>query len=227
LTSLGGFTRRVRKITAENEDCQRYTAIILEDVARLEQMVRDIEEYVRFSKFYSFTFAEVDISRVIETAHKRAIEELPPAAVNAVTYTVKAEKGLPPVSADAAALEEAFYNLILNAYEAMPSGGKLGVAIKKINSAISVVISDTGVGMRKEELSEIFSPFVTSKTSGAGMGLSKVYLLVEEHQGSVSVSSELGKGTTFEVFLPLERLMTGLRLWEAAPKDGGSVRPRG
>lgn len=227
LTSLGGFTRRLRKITADNEDCQRYTGIVLEDVARLEQMVRDIEDYVRFSKFYSFTFASVDVGRIVEAAHRRTVEELPPAAVKAVTYTVKAEKGLPSISADAAALEEVFYNLMLNAYEAMPSGGRLGVAIKRLNSAISVAISDTGVGMRKEELPEIFNPFVTSKTSGPGMGLSKVYLLVEEHQGSVSVSSELGKGTTFEVFLPVERLMTGLRLWEATPKDGGPIRPRG
>jgi len=224
LTSLGGFTRRVRKITDDNADCQRFTGIILEDVARLEQMVRDIEDYVRFSKFYSFTFTDVDIGRVVEAAHKRAVEELPPASVKAVTYNVRQEKGLPLISADPAALEEIFYNLMLNAYEAMPSGGKLGVAIKKLNSAISILISDTGVGMRKEELPEIFNPFVTSKTTGAGMGLSKVYLLVEEHQGSVSVSSELGRGTTFEVFLPVERLMTGLRLWEAGPKDGGPGR---
>ncbi|MCA1960131.1 MAG: hypothetical protein LDL33_04985, partial [Desulfomonile sp.] len=188
--------------------------------------VRDIEDYVRFSKFYSFTFTEVDVGRVLEAAHKRAVEELPPASVKAVTYSVKQEKGIPLISADPAALEEVFYNLMLNAYEAMPSGGKLGVAIKRLNSAISVLISDTGVGMRKEELPEIFNPFVTSKTTGAGMGLSKVYLLVEEHQGSVSVSSELGRGTTFEVFLPVERLMTGLRLWEAGPKNGGPSRTK-
>jgi PAS domain S-box-containing protein len=216
LTSLGGFAFRLRKITADIPDCDHFTRIILGDVARLETMVREIEEYVRFSKFYSFQFRKVGILEFIDRAHARVRSEIPEDAFRSISFNIRSEKDVPAISGDPAALEEIFFNLILNAYEAMPSGGKLKVTVRNRTSAISVAIADTGTGMRKDDVPEIFNPFVTTKTSGAGMGLSKVYLLVEEHRGSVKVTSELGKGSTFEVFLPLERLMTGLRSWESA-----------
>ena len=110
---------------------------------------------------------------------------------------------MPVVRGDGQALEEVFYNLILNAYEAMPEGGALNVNMKSVGPAVSVSIKDTGVGIDGEHLAEIFNPFFTSKTSGAGMGLSKVHLLVEEHRGTLNVTSEPGKGTTVEVLLPI------------------------
>ena len=134
-----------------------------------------------------------------------------------MSFILKADDNLPPIYADSASLWKRFsYNLILNAYEAMPRGGRLKVTLKKLPSAVSVSVADTGVGIRSEDLAEIFNPFVTSKTTGAGMGLCKVYLLVEEHRGIVNVTSVPNKGTTFEVLLPVERLMTGLLPWEAA-----------
>jgi signal transduction histidine kinase len=216
LTSLGGFAFRLRKITADIPDCDDFTRIILGDVARLETMVREIEEYVKFSKFYTFQFRKVQVPELIDRAHARVRSEIPEELYRHVSFSIRSEKHVPPISADPAALEEIFFNLMLNAYEAMPSGGKLKIAVRNRASAVSVAIADTGTGMKKNDVSDIFNPFVTTKTSGAGMGLSKVYLLVEEHRGSVRVTSELGKGSTFEVFLPLERLMTGLRSWESA-----------
>jgi signal transduction histidine kinase len=136
---------------------------------------------------------------------------------------MKVQENLPPIQADPLALEEVFYNLILNAYEAMPRGGQVSVTAKSLGDAVSVTVADTGVGIRKEEFSEIFNPFFTSKTTGAGMGLSKVYLLVEEHRGTVNVTSELGKGTSFEVLLPVDRLVSGLHPWESATL-GGAIR---
>lgn len=220
LTSLGGFARRLKDVTSDQSSTIRYAEIILDDVARLESMVKQIEDYVRFSKFYSFQFRKVDLMPIIDRAHKRVVQELSPKAVAAVQYRQEAQRDLPPISADPEALEEAFYNLILNAYDAMPGGGKLMVTARTVNAAVSVSITDTGQGIPEEDLTEIFNPFFTSKTSGAGMGLSKVYLLVEEHRGTVNVSSERNKGTTFEVFLPLERLVSGLSSREAAAKIG-------
>ncbi len=87
---------------------------------------------------------------------------------------------------------------------------------------MSVSIADTGVGIRSEDVAEVFNPFVSSKTTGAGMGLSKVYLLVEEHRGIVNLTSVPNKGTTFEVLLPVERFPAGLLPWEAASRGGPS-----
>lgn len=222
LTSLGGFARRLKKATADDSNAGRYAGIILDDVDRLEKMVKEIEDYVHFSKFYSFNFRKVDVLPIIEKARDRVIQRLPSDVVKAVTYRQEVEKGLPQISADPDALEEVCYNLILNAYDAMPDGGKLLVSVKRVNAAVAISFTDTGTGIRDEDLTEIFNPFFTSKTSGAGMGLSKVYLLVEEHRGTVNVTTELNKGTTFEVFLPLDRLLTGLFSWETAARGGSS-----
>jgi signal transduction histidine kinase len=137
------------------------------------------------------------------------LRDLPEGASREVRFNLKADRNLPEISADPTALEEIFYNLLLNAYEAMPQGGKLMVSLRNTGTSLSISFTDTGKGIHSEDLADVFNPFFTSKTSGAGMGLSKVYLLVEEHGGIVNVSSEPGKGTTFEIVLPLERLFTG------------------
>lgn len=222
LTSLGGFALRLRKITADNSTCTEYTRIILDDVARLERMVKDIEDYVQFSKFHTYRFSKVELVGVIERARDRAMQKISPDAVHLVTFALKADRNIPPVNADADALEEVFYNLILNAYEAMPKGGRLRVDVKNLGSAVSVSFTDTGVGIGSEDLAEIFNPFVSSKTSGAGMGLSKAYLLVEEHRGALNVTSEPNKGSVFEVVLPVDRLVSGTPSWETASRGHSS-----
>jgi two-component system cell cycle sensor histidine kinase/response regulator CckA len=220
LTSLGGFTIRLRKMTADNPQGLEYTRIMLDDVARLEKMVREIEEYVRFSKFYTFQFSEVDPIKLVYIGHQKALTKLSSKLAESVVFNVQADHDLPQINADPKAIEEVFYNIILNAYEAMPAGGKLTVQVRRIGSVVSVVFTDTGIGIHDQELGEIFNPFFTSKTSGAGMGLSKVYLLVEEHGGTTNVRSEPGKGSSFEVQLPLERLSTGTQAWRATSRGG-------
>lgn len=222
LTSLGGFAHRLKRITSDDLAGTQYTNVILADVSRLEKMVKDIEDYVRFSKFYSYHFENIELVPILERARDKAVQKLSLNSTQAVSFILMADDHLPLIYADSKALEEVFLNLILNAYEAMPRGGRLKVTLKKLPSAVSVSIADTGVGIRSEELSEVFNPFVSSKTTGAGMGLCKVYLLVEEHRGMVNLTSVPNKGTTFEVLLPVERFSTGLLPWEAASRGGTS-----
>jgi PAS domain S-box-containing protein len=209
LTSLGGFSLRLQKVTEGDPRCEQYTRIILDDVSRLEKMVKDIEDYVRFSKFYTFRFTRTLVLPLLERAKDKVLHEVPEALSRGVRFNLKADRNLPEINADPTALEEIFYNLMLNAYEAMPQGGKLTVSLKSVGSSLSIAFTDTGRGIHFDELTDVFNPFFTSKTSGAGMGLSKVYLLVEEHGGLVNVTSEPAKGTTFEILLPLERLFPG------------------
>ncbi len=214
LTSLGGFALRLKTLAADNPTYSRYTQIILDDVSRLEQMVRDIEDYVKFSKQYSFDFHKVDLISIVEKARDKVWNSLPSSLKDSVSCSIEAEEKLPQIEADPAALELVFYNLIINAYDAMPNGGRLKVRIKKLRSAVSISFTDTGVGIHKEDLSEIFNPFFTSKTVGAGMGLCKAHFLIDEHKGAIKVNSVPGKGTVFEVFIPSERLITGTYPWE-------------
>ena len=215
LTSLGGFSRRLQKLNSGDLTSAHYIGIILQNVARLEKMVHDIEDYVYFSKFYSFQFDSVDLIDIIQKAHKRVIDGLSTFHVDSVSLKLTAENHLPRIIADANALEDVFYQLILNSYEAMRDGGNLNIDLKNSGAAISVSVTDTGVGINDEDLSEIFNPFFTSKTTGAGMGLSKVYLLVEEHNGLIDIKSEPAKGTAVEVVLPIDRVNLGFRPWKA------------
>lgn len=202
LTSLGGFTKRLSKAAANDPLCSQYTGIIMEDVLRLEKMVRDIEEYVHFSRFYNYSFVKLDLPALIKQAAARVAEKIGNNAAH-IEMNLHIDPDLPAVDGDPKAIEEIFYNLILNAYEAMPDGGQLMVTSKNMISGVMISFADTGVGIDDADIGEIFNPFFTSKTTGAGMGLTKVYLLVEEHDGLVNVISKPKKGTTFEVYFPL------------------------
>jgi PAS domain S-box-containing protein len=220
LTSLGGFTTRLSKAVEGDLRFESYTKIIREEVDRLEEMVRQIEDYVQFSRFYKYDFQKLDVIPLIEKARQRVLDHLPESIVESVKYTLQAPSKPPRFAGDSDAIEEILFNLILNAYEAMPKGGKLTITVRDLTSAVAVSIRDTGVGIPSEDVSDIFNPFVTAKMSGAGMGLSKVSLLVEEHRGRVKLKSEPGKGTTFEVLFPVDRLSNGAIFGEALYRSG-------
>jgi PAS domain S-box-containing protein len=209
VTSLGGFALRLSKLRGEDPVVSQYIQVILSDTARLEKMVKTIEEYVRFSKRHTFKFVETNLPELIEKSRDRVLQNIAIQQKISVSFSLNVEKRLPSVQADPTALEEAFYNLILNAYEAMPDGGKLKINLRKIDSAVSITFVDTGIGIRRDDIGDIFNPFVSAKTSGAGMGLSKVHLLIEEHGGTINVDSKPSRGSTFEVLLPMEHRLKG------------------
>lgn len=101
------------------------------------------------------------------------------------------------------ALTQVFINLALNACESMQERGVLTIAAKKTGKEYEVSLSDTGSGIPPELLDKIFDPFVTTKTSGSGLGLFVTYGIVEAHQGRIQVDSKLGKGTTFRLSFPI------------------------
>ena len=111
------------------------------------------------------------------------------------------------LTGDEFALKEAFLNLIKNAIEAMPDGGELrfdfSTIDKKLKEKIVVKISDTGKGMDKETLDNIFIPFYTTKEDATGFGLFETQKIIQNHGGEILVDSELGKGSTFTVVLPV------------------------
>ncbi len=205
LTSLGGFSARLHKLYGQDQAIGQYTSIIMDDVKRLEQMVKTIEDYVKFARFYKFRFESTNIPPLIESARDRALLNISEDKKKAVSFNLKIKEGFPIIQADTTALQEVFYQLILNAYEAMPGGGRLSVTLSHTDSTVSIAFSDTGIGIDSDSVADIFNPFFTAKTKGAGMGLSKVHLLVDEHKGTINVNSTPNRGTTFEITLPIER----------------------
>ena len=112
---------------------------------------------------------------------------------------------LPKMEADKDMMERVFLNLALNGIQAMEKGGTLKVSTKKTKGFVEVSFKDTGVGMSKENMKKLFTPFFTTKAKGMGMGLAICKRLVDSHGGSIKVESKEGKGTTFTVRLPVQQ----------------------
>jgi len=109
---------------------------------------------------------------------------------------------MPEIDADADLLHRAFQNLVLNALDAMPAGGTLTMRTTEHDSQVRIEVTDTGKGLTPEECSRLFTPYYTTKVQGTGLGLAIVQSVVSDHHGTISVSSDEGRGTTFRIELP-------------------------
>jgi two-component system NtrC family sensor kinase len=113
-------------------------------------------------------------------------------------------KKLPKVKADLHQLQEVFLNLTINACQAMPEGGKLTLKTVSLEDKfVEIRISDTGAGIAPQNLKNLFMPFFSTKKDGTGLGLSICYNIIKSHNGSIDVDTELNKGTTFIIKLPV------------------------
>ncbi|MCK4387802.1 MAG: PAS domain-containing sensor histidine kinase, partial [Dehalococcoidia bacterium] len=112
---------------------------------------------------------------------------------------------LPKLMADADQLQQVCTNLILNAVQAMPDGGRLTLCTSADNSQFKIEVQDTGCGISAENMGKLFTPFFTTKgkEKGVGLGLAVGYGIIQRHQGRIEVQSEEGKGTTFTIYLPV------------------------
>jgi two-component system, NtrC family, sensor kinase len=122
-----------------------------------------------------------------------------------ITVETHWAQDLQPVMADPGQMKQVFLNLLLNAQDAMPKGGVLTLETRNSRSREVVVqVNDTGVGIPKEKLADIFEPFYTTKTHGfgVGLGLAVVQGIVRDHQGVIKVDSVAGRGTRFTILLP-------------------------
>ncbi len=118
------------------------------------------------------------------------------------------DPSLPATLANGGKLQQVMMNLLMNARDAMPKGGRLKLATYKDNSHLVVEVEDSGTGISRENIKKIYDPFFTTKEvgKGSGLGLSVSYGIVEEHSGRISVESQQGIGTTFSVRLPVKRV---------------------
>ena len=121
-----------------------------------------------------------------------------------IELTKKLDTDLSEVEIDPAQIQQVLGNMILNAVQAMPEGGKLIVAAREKDKFLEVEIADTGGGIPQEAIDKIFDPLFTTKAKGIGLGLAVCKTIIDRHQGNIEVASKVGKGTTFTVKLPLK-----------------------
>ena len=200
LTSIGGFARRVYDRLPQGDPNKKYMEMIINDVARLENMIKELLKL----KTIAISYRELtNINDVIMEALKSFEQDLEDRGIESKT---ELGDNLPLISIDQEQMKMALASLIKNSIEAMQDKLK----ILKITSRISdgrmeIQVSDTGKGIPKDKIKNIFDPFFTSKTRGPGVGLTFTLKIIQEHRGTVSVESEPGKGTIFTIGLPLKR----------------------
>ncbi len=119
---------------------------------------------------------------------------------------VKEYGELPQVKCYSQQINQVFVNLLVNAAQAIAKEGEIRISTRKIDDSVEIKISDTGAGIPKENLSKIFDPFFTTKEvgKGTGLGLNVAYNIIKKHKGTIEVQSEIGKGTTFTIQIPID-----------------------
>jgi signal transduction histidine kinase len=173
---------------------------------KMEHLNRIVERILDFARTSEPQFTAVNLSELIEelgllTRHKLTQQN--------IRVVHEFEPDLPLVMADATQLEQAFLNLILNAVEAMPDGGKLTISSgttleHRKPGNVFVEFKDTGLGMTREERSRAFASLLrTTKAKGTGLGLAIVARIAEAHRGRVEIKSRPGRGTAIRILLPL------------------------
>lgn len=216
LTSIGGFARRLDKKLHADSSEKKYSEIVVAEVSRLERILKDV---LTFSRDARNNMKYQDINEVV----RESVQTLS-GICEEQSISVKEDLGsdLPRILLDASQVRQAINNLATNAVDAMPKGGRLKIQtfmeeLFHVNYVV-IEVSDTGCGIPREKTSMIFEPFFSTKEIGVGtgLGLSICKKIIDEHNGLITVDSEVGKGTSFELFFPYQNKEdeNKLKCWE-------------
>lgn len=204
LAGMQNCVRTLLKGVKNEEQRREYLTMLREGLGRIG---RTVGQLLNFAREAEPRLARVDLPPLLRRCLALLEHEL---TARRITYSVAAEHRFPDLLADPHQLEQVFLNLLMNAMDAMPEGGKILVSInpwaRETGPYAEVHITDTGVGIPPEHLPRIFDPFFTTKDvgKGTGLGLSVSYGIVRAHGGFIEVKSEIGKGSTFTVALPIK-----------------------
>jgi signal transduction histidine kinase len=171
-------------------------------LAEISNLKGIIGRFSEFSKMPQPELQRVQVNEVIRGVVQLCQAQLEAPGRAKISCELELDPHLKPVAADAEMLHRAISNLVLNAMDAMPQGGRLTLRTRGEDGKVLIEVADTGSGLTPEECERIFTPYYTSKQHGTGLGLAIVQSVVSDHGGSVRVQSEPGRGTTFVVELP-------------------------
>jgi two-component system nitrogen regulation sensor histidine kinase NtrY len=183
------------------------SSTLLAEIANLKAIISRFSE---FSKMPQPQFQRVQVNEVIQNVMRLFQAQLRSPDRPPIDCDLDLDFNLSPIAADPELLHRAISNLVLNAMDAMPQGGRLTLRTGQAGDRATIAISDTGSGLTPEECERLFTPYYTSKAHGTGLGLAIVQSVVTDHDGKISVRSQPGQGTTFLIELPsnLEKLRT-------------------
>jgi signal transduction histidine kinase len=193
--------QKARKLDAKQflEVFNESTATLKAELANLNTIVGRFSD---FSKMPAPQFVRVNVNENLRNAVRLFEPQFNAVGKPTITPELFLTEPLPEIDADPDLLHRAFQNLVLNALDAMPAGGTLTLRTLERDGNVRIEVTDTGKGLTPEECSRLFTPYYTTKQMGTGLGLAIIQSVVSDHHGSISVTSEEGRGTTFRIDLP-------------------------
>jgi two-component system, NtrC family, sensor histidine kinase PilS len=195
LASLKGSIEMLKEGSVPDNQKERLMEIALNEMDRLNRVITD---FLTYSRPTPAEFRMFDLHRLLD----ETLELLENVDQDRNLSIRKEYVGTLEVKADPQKLRQVFWNLGINAVEAMPGGGELVVSTRNTDRLVEITFKDSGSGIDREHIEKIFYPFFTTKEKGTGLGLAIAYRIIEEHNGILRVASSSGIGTTFEVILP-------------------------
>jgi len=201
LISIQGFARRIGT-TEDRDKLEKYAKFIEQEADRLTQVLTKLLGFSRMDepkKDFLNMNDIVDDTVLFMEHHLTRFKN--------VEIAVKKEPDLPLVQVDRIHVQQTVVNILMNAAQAMPGGGKILIKTGRGDQYVFISITDNGVGIKEEDLEKIFEPFFTTKEKeqGTGLGLSLCKRLIEANAGKIEVESKVGEGTTFTIMIPMNQ----------------------
>jgi signal transduction histidine kinase len=185
------------KLGARSDEVGRSLEVMGAEIRRLDRVVQG---FLRFARPQELKLTPVDLTALLTGIASLLEEEWRAAGIR---FILDLDTALPLVTGDEELLRQAFLNVVQNACQAMPSGGTVTIGTAPMaRGTVQVRVADDGAGISSENLEKIFKLYYTTRPDGNGIGLSLVYRIVQMHDGTVDVTSEVGRGTTVTVRLP-------------------------
>ncbi len=201
MVNLKLLAEDLNDLRAHPEDTRRRGLLKVDVLLReAERLQRLFDKFLSVAGPYQLEWTEVDVNEIVE----RLLAFFEPSAAEQ-TIVVKKSLRVEPISCrvDATLLRQALLNLLINAQQAMPDGGEIGVSTVVSGDEVLITVSDTGMGIADEDRQRILRPFFSTKAGGGGLGLSITQRIVQEHGGSIGYESRRGEGTSFTIRLPV------------------------
>ena len=196
IAGIAAGVEYLSKNTPEGSSNRKDMAMILGEIERVNRILEDILSVARPFQLKLSLQAAPDIMEHVLHRYQTSIEK------KAIGVVRRYAPSLPRALVDRQRMEQAFTNLVFNAVEVMPAGGTLGISLNADDCWLIITVSDSGPGISLDVQRRIFEPFFTTKARGTGLGLAVARRVIEEHGGTIEVSSEMGRGTRFTVQLP-------------------------
>jgi PAS domain S-box-containing protein len=187
---------REKLVRAGVPEAQASLDTLEQEIRRLDRV---IQGFLKFTRPEDLQLTSVTLAELLEEVVRLVSAE---AEGVGITISTSLSPALPPVYGDRELLQQVFVNLVRNAIEAMPDGGRLELSGRQTEESVEIGVADTGVGIDPDLIDKIFDLYVTTKSKGSGIGLSVVYRIVQLHGGEITVESRKGEGARFLVRLP-------------------------